>query len=237
MYKICICTEELELNTLIKNTTTNYFKKNNFSLATKIFLSGEELCSALKKDFKFDLIFLKTKFKTMLGGDVAYYIRSILHDVTTEIVFLGEKTSYSGNIFDLQILGYIPNNITSRKIENKISIFLKKLNSINSRLYFKFTSNNTSKNILTKNIICFKSINRSIFMITKNSEYQLHLSLKKILENICDKNIVQINRSEIINLEHIEFIQGNEIILSNKDIVYVSKTYQNNFDKLFFSAL
>ena len=86
--KIAICDDDKKICTQIESTLLEYAEKFMQNIEVLVFFSGEDLIEYMNKGNIFQLIYLDIEMKKMNGVDVGKYIRKILKDYATEIVYI-----------------------------------------------------------------------------------------------------------------------------------------------------
>ena len=86
--RIAICDDDKNICTQIENTLLEYSEKSMQKIEVLVFFSGEDLIGYINNGNLFQLIYLDIEMKKMNGVDVGKYIRKILKDYATEIVYI-----------------------------------------------------------------------------------------------------------------------------------------------------
>lgn len=80
--------------------------------------------------------------------------------------------------------------------------------------------------------------NYSFIFLLSNKRFVVKLSLKKLMEQLDEKQFLRCHRSTVVNLNHIESIdlKGNKILLSNKMDIELGITYKSFIRKSFIGS-
>lgn len=224
MIKIAICDDEKCFVDQLKNILIKYNNYSEESIDIKEFYDGVMLLD--KYDCKFDIIFLDIKMPYMDGVKVAEKIRERDKDVT--IIFL---TSLLGRAVD----GYKVNaeNFLIKPVDKK-----KVIQEIDKYIMFNRMKNQNC--ILIENvegqfripIISIKYIetyNRNLLIHTENQSIICYKKLKEMKENLKNYNFCQSHKGYLVNLSYVRSIQGNDIMLTTKETLPISRSMRKDF--------
>ena len=99
MIRIAIVDDENMVCSGIEDIVFQLSMDNDIELETEVYLSGNELCSALKSHECFNLIFLDIEMDNGDGISAGNYLRDKLQNDTTQIVYV-EKTVMIGSFLN-----------------------------------------------------------------------------------------------------------------------------------------
>lgn len=103
----------------------------------------------------------------------------------------------------------------------------------NARIYGK-TEDNERKILKVKNIFYFESVDKKIFAYLEKEVYQVDESLNKLQEELYSEGFVRINKSNIININHIKAIKPEasmrvRAIMDNDEFLIINRSYKTGF--------
>lgn len=106
MIRIAIVDDENMVCGGIETIVLQLSKDNDIELETEVYLSGNELCGALKLHECFNLILLDIEMDNGDGISAGKYLRDELQDDTTQIVYVSGKNGYDRQLlnFTLSVL-------------------------------------------------------------------------------------------------------------------------------------
>lgn len=82
-----------------------------------------------------------------------------------------------------------------------------------------------------KEIVFVEVYDRHILIHTTKEIVRANGTLSHYLQDLQKYRFVQINKSEIVNAEHIKSIHKNEIRLDNTQVLWMSRYYMKSMDK------
>lgn len=140
------------------------------------------------------------------------------------VVFVTSNKKFALEAFTLDAINYLIKPVD-------YPVFLKSCQK--ALKLFKFSKNQTTDlqndflflkvnkelvRVAIKDILYIEGLKDYIIVKTTNNNYVTYLSLSKILTSLRGGMFVQIHRSYIINVKHIQKIIGNQVLISNKII-------------------
>lgn len=224
---IAICDDNKAICSQVKNIISNYMNSTFSPLTINVFYSGEDLLDYLYLENIVDLIFLDIELENMNGIEVGQQIRHVFNDNRTEIVYMSGRDEYDRQLFDVQPLLFIGKPIKKQPIIKAIQLTVKR-QRISDKL-FSYQKDNEFYQIPLSEIIYFESLNRKIIIVTTKFTDSFYGNLKQITQELFESNFFPIHRSYLINYNHTKIIRYSEVIVSNKEILPISRTKRKAF--------
>ncbi|WP_312824480.1 LytTR family DNA-binding domain-containing protein [Epilithonimonas sp.] len=159
-----------------------------------------------------DLCILDIEMPTMNGLQVAELIKD------KKIIFTTAYKEYAAEAFDLDVVDYVRKPIKKERLQQAFEKAEKLLNEQQKNQFFEWNTNLGKTRIFVNDIIYIKTSEIDSrdkdLRLKNNSEIILkNLSFKNLLELLPQKNFVQINKKEMVNIQHIQVFSSSEIIL------------------------
>lgn len=179
MYDIGICDDEKGTCAEIEKWISDYAGENHISVETEVWFSGEALCSDLKENHRFDLIFLDIELLGMSGVEAGSYIRNELEDYHTHIVFISSKTNYAMSLFKIQPMDFLVKPIGFDDIKRILdrSIYLIE----KENLFFEYVSGKKIFRVMYKEIMYFCGDRRKIVIVTQRGRQEFYGKMTELL--------------------------------------------------------
>lgn len=229
MIKIAICDNNIELCDELEKNFLKYFDEKAIKIEVFIFKTGEKIIDFIKNVHSFDIIFLDIELGGKNGIEIGQIIRRNLDDHIVKIVFITSKNGYELDMFDIQPFNLLKKPIDEKKIINTLELLVKLL-EIDSKV-FEYKIRQEFKRVPFKNIIYLESSLRKIKVVSTEFEDLFYGSLSKQKEKL-PKNFIFVHNSYIVNYNFIEKIYEGNVLMSNKDIIPVSKRNTKNIRNL-----
>lgn len=129
--------------------------------------------------------------------------------------------------------------------EGKINILFSEENIEDIKNLVKTLSQGTSyyinventqgvKHVDIKDILYFEALDNDVFAIVGNMRYYVLEKLYVLEQALTERNFVRVSKSFLVNIAHINFIKPMlnsklKLIMDNKDVVEVNRTYVKSF--------
>lgn len=227
MYRIGICDDEIGICNQLEGFIEKYMKKRYISGEIEIFYTGETLCQYLKSHENINLIFLDIELPQINGVQVGGYLRNVLKDEVTDIIYISSKTSYALELFQCRPLDFIIKPLSYEKIERVLDIVMTR-NGIKSK-NFEFQIGGIVQKIALQQIAYFKSDNKKIhIMMCSGDEKVFNGKLSEVANKVPDSVFLQIHKSYLINYDYVSEYSNDWVRMINGDILSISKVNRKN---------
>jgi Response regulator of the LytR/AlgR family len=163
-------------------------------------------------DIDCDVCILDIEMPGMNGLQVAESIKD------KKIIFTTAYKEYAAEAFDLDVVDYVRKPIKKERLQQAFEKAEKLLNEHQKNQFFEWNTNLGKTRIFVNDIIYIKTSEIDSrdkdLKLKNNSEIILkNLSFKNLFELLPQKNFVQINKKEMVNIQHIQVVSSSEIIL------------------------
>ena len=172
--------------------------------------------NALLKVEQPDLIFLDIELPLLSGLD---YLASIQNPPKVIITSAYEKYALKG--YELDVADYLLKPISFErfvKAVEKVYHILEKEEEQNSHEYIFVKSDKHLKKILLENILFIESMENYVTIVTLSSKEIVKSTMKSLLEMLPKDCFLQVHRSYIVNIKHIQSIEGNMLHVASYEI-------------------
>ncbi len=219
MINICLCDDRIEFTKLLEDEV----KKITAKYDVKIKSYNDSL--ELKKDLssiKFDIYILDICMPNISGIELAKYINSICKDHL--IIFFTSNSEYVFKSFQLNIFRYIKKENYQEELLEALNSAIQKIETKHHKYTFK--TKNGIVSVAANDILYFTINNRNIEIhYSDKSDILVGLTISKLKEYLNNNVFFIIDRSTIVNLNnYLKFnISENKMIMSNNDILYISR--------------
>jgi len=185
----------------------------------------------LLKTEKPDLLFLDIEMPYLSGLDL---ISSIQNPPKVIITSAYEKYALKG--YELDVVDYLLKPIPFErfmKSVDKVYHLLEKESAKNTNEYIFVKSGKHLKKIFIEDILFVESMENYVNVFTASSKEVVYSSLKLFSESLSGDNFLQVHRSYIVNIKHINSIEGNTIHIASHEIPVA----RNQRDQVFNTIL
>ena len=238
MKKVIIVDDESAGRKLIKEYLSDYphyyliGEANNGVDAVKII-----------NEFKPDLVFLDIQMPGLNGFEVLSYL-----EIIPQIIFSTAYDKYALKAFEVDAIDYLLKPYTSDRFKiaiNRIDINTEKMHSQTQNLIKNNVSYpdkilvQTSKKLIliaVRDILRIEAFGDYSKIFTKDQSFLSNFGISVIETKLNPELFIRVHRSSIININFVKEVSKNltafDIVMSNSDIVRVSRGYLMNIKKL-----
>ena len=144
--RIAVCDDEKQIVEHIEKLIIRYANSFNMVINTDIFLDGQMLISELSSGVHYDIVILDICMPEKSGIDIGVYIREVMNDNISQIIYISSERQYAMELFKVQPLDFL---IKPVEYDNLVNVLNKAVHLLG-----------ISNNVLTyeKNSSCLSSI-------------------------------------------------------------------------------
>lgn len=230
MLKIGVCEDELH----VLNQISGYIQEalnNQIEYSIKEYVFGTTI---LQDREVFDLLILDLDMSGVNGYELAREIREL--DTEVKIVFISSHSINKDYAFSVHAFGYLVKPV------NRDTLFSLLIDTVRYTpphkkevQQVKFLCKEGVRSLQSQEILYFEYMNRDIYLQTiKGKQYIIH---KEKISNISRKmslyDFVVPHKSFVINLNHVSYVKGYNIYISNGDVLPLSQSNSTSFRKKF----
>ena len=161
-----------------------------------------------------DLCILDIEMPGLNGLQVAELIKG------KKIIFTTAYKEYAAEAFDLDVVDYVRKPIKKERLQQAFEKAEKLLSDQSKNSFFEWNTNLGKTVIFTDEIIYIKtseidSRDKDIYLKNGAELILKNLSFKNLSELLPQKYFAQINKKEMVNIQHIRIFSSSEIILDS----------------------
>ena len=186
------------------------------------YVSAEAVLKAIKQGEKFDIILSDIELDTLQGIEFGKMIREKYPDIY--LIFLTSHPEYAVQSYALEAYQYILKSEMKERLPVVLGKLIRKLEDDKEK-YIVVKTRFEAHKIYHKDIIYIKKQKGEKYAVfcTPHGEYTERTSLEQILKELNSDKFIMVERGYIVNYHHILCVKGNEIHLSNKEKVEISR--------------
>lgn len=236
MINVAICDDEIFIASQIENIIIDICDKENISVETDVFYSGESIEKEILNGTKFDLIYLDIQMRECDGITTAKNIRKV--DENVMLIYVSGYDSYLMELFRLDVFAFIKKPIDTGTFTE---IFLQAHRKIgNKKFYFVYHYKNNEYKIPCIDILYFESKGRRINLHNKTDKIEIFNGKLSDVEKQIAKGKVpflRIHQSFLVNYHHIKSRSKTEITLTTGTKLPISEDRQRTFGEKYSKML
>lgn len=230
--RIACCDDEKQQLELYKTMFTNIEMRQDIKLNVEYFLSGNFMLERFQSEKNpFDLVYLDMDEKS--GLDLAKEIRQNYHSDCL-ILFLTNYPKYMQNSFDVRAFQYMIKPVQFDEFERKFNAARKYLEKDDkNRVVLKIDEDNV---VFFTNEIYYieKEKSSKQFLVYLEDKCVVAKGVLSAIENqLLEQHFMRTHRSYLVNMKHIRRIQKNDLVLSNGNLVPISRRKEKELKQQF----
>lgn len=174
---------------------------------------------------KYDICFLDILLDGQKNGiELAKILRN--HHYKNEIVFVTGYREYAIDGYAVNALDYLLKPIDPQKLHLCLNRVLAK----NRNSYFQINCKKGIYRYCSADILYIESSEHNVILHTKQQQEKIPVTFHQISEMVSD-TFVQIHRTILVNMEHVNKVYGTELILDNGEVLPIGRKYGPSFKK------
>ena len=232
--RIACCDDEKQQLELYKTMFTNIEMRQDIELNVEYFLSGNFMLERFQSEKNpFDLVYLDMDMDEKSGLDLAKEIRQNYHSDCL-ILFLTNYPKYMQNSFDVRAFQYMIKPVQFDEVERKFNAARKYLEKDDkNRVILKIDEDNV---VFFTNEIYYieKEKSSKQFLVYLEDKCVVAKGVLSAIENqLLEQHFMRTHRSYLVNMKHIRRIQKNDLVLSNGNLVPISRRKEKELKQQF----
>lgn len=232
--RIACCDDEKQQLELYKTMFTNIEMRQDIKLNVEYFLSGNFILERFQSEKNpFDLVYLDMDMDEKSGLDLAKEIRQNYHSDCL-ILFLTNYPKYMQNSFDVRAFQYMIKPVQFDEFERKFNAARKYLEKDDkNRVVLKIDEDNV---VFFTNEIYYieKEKSSKQFLVYLEDKCVVAKGVLSAIENqLLEQHFMRTHRSYLVNMKHIRRIQKNDLVLSNGNLVPISRRKEKELKQQF----
>lgn len=196
-------------------------------------------------EFKPDLLFLDVQMPGLTGFEVLPHLREI-----PQIIFSTAYDQYALKAFEVHAVDYLLKPYTKERFAQAIARIESPENDLSPLVETMIMEKQTyPKRILvqqgkklvtidTEAIIWIEADGDYSRLITAEQNYLSNYGISKLEEKLNPDQFIRVHRSAMVNIHGVEsmdkYSSSYDLIMKNKDVVRVSRSYMENIKNLIF---
>lgn len=177
--------------------------------------------------------FLDIEMPQKNGFEIAQEIYKL--DKDAKIIFISDFSSYVFDSYDYHAVNYLLKSDYNNKLKKLINRLIDEV-----YIYYSFTYYDTVITIPVKNIMYISKHINNVEIITPQKTFIQNTTLKTISKNLNELSpalFCYINKSQIVNLEHVKRFNIDHVVLENEMTLYISRTNGKIFKEAYFEYI
>lgn len=232
-YNIIICESDRKKLESNINYVEAASKNLGINISIHTFQSPEEFLNS-SSEVKYDIAILADAFSNSKYSGVCFAHYLGKHHPDTVIAFMTEELIPVIEAYRVKAFDYILKPIEMKyfiKIWQRMIRQVNYTKRYNNSTYITLTVDYIKQQIKLSQIIYTEKSNQRLqIILTNNKTIEVNYTTKKLL-GLVDSSFAMPNQSNIVNLNHIDRIEGIYLHMKNNAVIKISRNYRQEFMK------
>ena len=206
-----------------------YVDKVPFLKLEKTFTKSLQALSFLESN-SVDLVFLDIQMPEITGIQLSKIINK-----KVQIIFTTAYPEFALESYDVSAIDYLLKPIEFERFYQAVKKVLPKeanavLKNSNEKeyIFFKTDGKNKFTKVFLKDILFVQGLKNYVAIQQENSEIITYNTLKNLKEMLPEQDFIQIHKSYIVSIKHIDSIENDAVWIQGKQLP-IGNTYRKNF--------
>lgn len=213
----------------------NYIGKVNFLEKTAVFNDSIKALEFLNKE-DVDVIFLDIQMPQLTGLQIS---RIISKDI--QVIFTTAYPDFALEGFELNAVDYLLKPIPFERFyqavsklnsESKIEVSNTSNSTAPDFLFIKTDGKNKFQKVFLNEVLYVESLQNYVCIHTLKQQIITHSSLKNVIESLPENDFIQIHKSYVVSLQHIESTDNFSVFINGKELPIGATFKEAFFDKI-----
>ncbi len=230
MLKIAVVDDEYMVAAQTERLLIEECKELQLEAEIDVLGSGEEAVRFLESGNIYHIIFLDIEMGICNGIDVSRYIRDMLQDETTQLVYVSGKNGYDRQLFEFRPFGFIEKPATAEKMQEVLSKYVRIYGQ--KQDMFEYKVGHGAYFVKLSDILYFESMNRKVKIKTVKAENIFYGSVQKLSEQCLSSGFFMPHKSYIVNYRFVKSFHPDCLYLVNDERIPIAKGKRKEVAKL-----
>lgn len=218
--KIAVIDDDDKCRSDIKKIAEKSLEEQDVSYVVSTYASPMELIADLEQGAYYGIFLIDVEMPGMSGLELAKKVQEFYTDVV--IIFITDYVKYSPGAFEVNAFRYILKKDLSEKLPLAFQKIVPKVKEQEKGCYIV-------RHYLDADVLLYREIyyikkegKNAVFVHTNGSSYE-RKSLKKIIEELPEKQFIEVSRGYIVNVSCVKALRDKEILMQNGDEIPVGR--------------
>lgn len=211
----------------------NYIGKVNFLEKAGVFNDSLKALEFLNTQ-TVDVIFLDIQMPQLTGLQLSRIISKNI-----KVIFTTAYPDFALEGFELNAVDYLLKPISFERFYQAVSklnsepkIEISNQNDLPDFLFVKTDGKNKFQKVFLTDILYVESLQNYVCIHTSKQQIITHSSLKNVIESLPENEFIQIHKSYVVSLKHIESTDNFSVFINGKELPIGATFKDAFFDKI-----
>ncbi len=230
MLKMAVVDDEYNVAAQTERCLMKECNKLQLNVEVDVFCSGEEIIRFIGNKNMYHVIFLDIEMGMCSGIDVSRYIRDMLQDEITQIVFVTGKSEYDRQLFEFRPFAFLEKPVDTEKIGAVLAKYVRIYGENNDT--FEYKVGHGYYFVKISDIFYFESVDRKVKIKTAKEENIFYGSVLKLYEQLENRGFFMPHKSYLVNYRLVKVFQPDCLLLTNGEQIPIAKGKRKEVAKM-----
>ena len=201
-----------------------YSRENKVDIETRRYENGILFLEQYRGDF--DLIFMDIDMPAMSGMEAAKALRE--RDAHVLLIFVTALARFALNGYEVDAYDFIVKPLQYNFFSSKMNRAMKKLDS-EQRVKVLIKTSEKTVSVFADEILFVDIFKHVLNFHTDRETVSTRGTMKDVMESLNEGSFAMCNKSCVVNLNHIQMIDGDEAVLTNGERLQISRPRKTEF--------
>lgn len=178
----------------------------------------------------FDIALVDIEVKGLDGLNAAKILKT--RSKNCMVIAYTHYDGYAVNGYKYGIDRYILKTASIEELSNEIDIIINEYFKNNNKV--QIINNGIHYNILLNDIVYIESCHNSLCIHLLDKDFTIRSTFSNLLDTLNYEYIVRVHKGFAINLKNIFSVSKTQVVMINKEIVPIGKSYRENLENQYF---
>lgn len=178
----------------------------------------------------FDIAFVDIEVEGLDGLNAARILKTRAKNCI--VIAYTHYDGYAVNGYKYGIDRYILKTASIEELSNEIDIIINEYFKNNNKV--QIVNNGIHYNILLNDIVYIESCHNSLCIHLLEKDFTIRSTFSDLLDILNCEYIVRVHKGFAINLKNIFSVSKTQVVMINKEVVPIGKSYREDFENQYF---
>lgn len=226
MYKIAICDDNKAYLEVITEKIQKYCKEHGFNIVLDSYSDSDKLAQCVEDRESHDAYILDIEMPHISGVELAEKVRK--YSEQAYIIFLTAHDSYAVRACGVNVISYVLKERLEAELERALKELFERLDKLHNTKVYTIQNQRKYVKIRQRDIIYISKQQKNVELVIMNQEKESErVTLQEIYKRLDNPDMYFLDRSSIINLQHVRKIVEYKVIMDNGHELITSKIHAN----------
>lgn len=229
---IAVCDDEAADRQLIADSARKIMAENGIDCSLSAYADGTELLAAIQQGELFHILLLDVMMERMDGMGFAAALRELGDN--TAIIFISSNREMAMQGYKVSAARYLAKPLQPEQLQEALLYCYK---TFCEKKEILLSTTKGQRRISLSSILYAEAMERVTKLVLADRMEELAVKFSDLSALLPERQFVLCHRSYLVNLEHIRYIRGRELELTNGEVLPVSRYRLEDLQKRFVAYM